>query len=225
MIWLILFPLFFTAFILLYTLILFTKGNTEAYSLCYKAGAEIQEGLKPQLQNLLKLNSAVSRLKKEKSFAEKVHKAALIVGEPLAISAASKYLKLVKARQNFVYFKQKAIFAKSSFHIEKTFKKFYPRQLSFLTHIRKRKPKYPLAVKKDFPKDRHSEYSLDQPFTEKQKIKILWKMNFLRSAPSILKKELGEGEAAGHHCSVSLEKQEMKDEEKGANGFRVRLIF
>ena len=223
MIWLILFPLFFTIFILSYALLFFTQGHAKAYSLCYKAGAVIQEGLKTHLQDLMKLNFAVSRLKKEKSFAKKAHKIALIIGEPLSIAAASKYLKLVKARQNIVYFKQKAIFVKSSFHIEKTFKKFYPQHFSFLTHVKKRKPKYPLAVKKDFPKDRHSEYSLIQPFAEKQKIKILWKMNPLRLSPEILKKELGQGVETNHHCSVSLEPQEVKEEGQ-PSGFQVRLV-
>ena len=197
-------PLFVSVFVLSYTFLYALKKHSKAYFICYQTGAMIQNQLGENLKSLLKLNPKVKKLRKQRKTAEIAYKKALLTGNPAVIKTAGVFLKITKAGQLRILVLQKSLLAKSSFLVQKRFRKLKKQSLNLMKNLKKRQ-EYSLAVKKHPPKADYPEYILRDSFFEKQKLKLIWKMDLLESVPSYLKRDFGKGGNFKYSCSVSLD--------------------
>lgn len=197
-------PVLISIIFLFLSLIYGLFHHAQAYSLCYKTGARIQLQLKEKLLQLIRMNPKAQKLRHQRKKAEKQLQKSLLSGNPAAISAALKYLTMVKGLQKAFSFQQKKIFLESRMVIQKEWRKFKVKSQRWMRFERKNMKTQPLAVLKRPQKSSSPDYALMPFFSENQKLAVSWKMNVFDKLPDFVQQKLSLNRYSEHSCTVSL---------------------
>lgn len=201
---LILSPLFISLFFLSFSFLLVLKRHNQAYFLCYKTGASMQNTLKGYLKKLTGMNTKAKWLRIKRSLAELKYKSALMSLDPVNILQARKKLQEVKFEQQSFSKKQERILKQAQISLQTQWRTFKLKSKEYMYNVRKTFHLQPLAVRKKPAESDSPGYVPVEDFSEKQKIKISWRMNGFALIPQKLQEHLGLKGISHHHCSVSL---------------------
>ncbi|MDE0151163.1 MAG: hypothetical protein OXK80_01525 [Bdellovibrionales bacterium] len=205
MTFLIISPLFISIFFLSFSFLLVLKRHNQAYFICYKTGANIQNTLREHLQKLTSMNTQARILRIKRKIAELRYHSALASLDPVNILQARKRLQKVKFEQQSFSNKQERILKQAQISFQTQWKTFKLKSKKYIYNVKKTFHLQPLAVRKKPAESDSPGYVPVEGFSEKQKIKISWRMNGFALIPQKLQEHLGLKGISDHHCSVSLE--------------------
>jgi len=202
---LILSPLFISIFLLSFSFLLVLKRYNQAYFLCYKTGAGIQQNLQGYLKKLISMNTQAKILRIRRKIAELRYHSALASLEPMHILQARKNLQEVKFSQKSFSKRQENILKQAKISLHTQWRVFKLESKKYIYNVKKTFHLPPLAVRKKPAESDSPDYVPVHDFSEKQRIKISWSMNGFALVPQGIRKHLGLKGISYHHCSVSLE--------------------
>ena len=205
----IVFSVFFSAMLLLIAMSYGLKHSNQVYSLCYQTGALIQNQLKNNLIQLLKLNPKATELRIKRKQAEIQYQKALATGLLPYIKVAKAQLEWVKAKQRVHVVRQKKWIKKSQVDIQTDWIRFKNRSQKWIQKARKIK-QIPLAVETHPSNSDSPDYVLQKNFSKKQQIKMIWDMNIFDQVPKPVKDLFSLGVSKKHQCAVSLSYQRQQ---------------
>ena len=190
--------------ILSFFLFLFIQGiheRTKTFSLCYRSGAVIQKKMQTQIRQLVALNKMAAFLHFQRKFSEHAIEAAQLF--PLALPPLYAQLNLVIAAQQTLSKKQKIILktGEQIFNAEIRKLKFKFMKIGYSVRYEN---KNPMALKKVPAQSKSPSYVPMDNFSEKQKIKIKWKMNPSKNLSAHIKNMFNLNRKKQFECSVSL---------------------